>query len=92
MIAIAAGALLVTLHLRAVMEETFDDLMRATNGAHLDVIGPPAAVAEAEDARRFVRVAAAGGGDRLVLSDRLRRDRPAAGDRAVLRAGVTLLS
>ena len=69
-IAIAAGALLVTLHLRAVMEEPFDDLMRATNGAHVDVMGPPAAVAEAAALpevaeagapRRLVRVAASGG-------------------------------
>ncbi len=76
-IAIAACALLVTLHLRAVMEEPFDDLMRATNGGHLDVMGPPAAVAEAAalpevaeagEPRRLVRVAAAGGGDRLILS------------------------
>ena len=76
-IAIAAGALLVTLHLRAVMEEPFDDLMTATNGAHLDVRGPPTAVAEAaalpevaeaSEPRRLVRVAAAGGADRLVLS------------------------
>jgi putative ABC transport system permease protein len=76
-IAIAAGALLVTLHLREVMEEPFDDLMRATHGAHLTVMGPPDLVAEAADApevaeaappRRLVRVAAAGGGDRISLS------------------------
>ncbi len=76
-IAIAAGALLVTLHLRAVMEEPFDDLMQATNGAHLDVMGPPGAVAEAaalpevaeaSAPRRLVRVAASGGADRLVLA------------------------
>ena len=76
-IAIAAGALLVTLHLRAVMEEPFDDLMQATNGAHLDVMGPPGAVAEAaalpevaeaSAPRQLVRVAASGGADRLVLA------------------------
>ncbi len=76
-VAIAAGALLVTLHLRAVMEEPFDDLMSATNGAHLTVRGPPDLVAEAAEEpevaeaappRRLVRVAAAGGGDRLILS------------------------
>jgi hypothetical protein len=33
-VAIAACALLVTLHLRDVMSDPFDDLMRATNGAH----------------------------------------------------------
>jgi putative ABC transport system permease protein len=46
-VAIAAGALLVTLHLRAVLDEPFDDLMRATNGAHVSVIGSPEAVARA---------------------------------------------
>ena len=99
-IAIAAGALLVTLHLRAVMEEPFDDLMRATNGAHLNVMGPPAAVAEAAALpevaeagapRRLVRVAAAGGGDRLILSalPEARDDRSPARDRrpAPARAG-----
>ncbi len=87
-IAIAAGALLVTLHLRAVMAEPFDDLMRATNGAHVDVMGPPVAVAEAAALpevaevgapRRLVRVAASGGADRLVLSglpERTTVDRP----------------
>ena len=74
-VAIAAGALLVTLHLRAVMEEPFNDLMVATNGAHLNVMGPPAAVAEASALpevaeagapRRLVLVAAAEGRDRLV--------------------------
>jgi putative ABC transport system permease protein len=44
-VAIAAGALLVTLHLRAVLDEPFDDLMRATTGAHVTVTGSPAAVA-----------------------------------------------
>jgi putative ABC transport system permease protein len=66
-VAIAAGALLVTLHLRAVLDEPFDDLMRATNGAHVNVVGTPAAVAraaahpevaEAGEPRRAVRVAA----------------------------------
>jgi hypothetical protein len=87
-IAIAAGALLVTLHLRAVFEEPFDDLMRATHGAHVDVMGPPAAVAsatalpevaEASAPRRLVRVAAARGADRLVVSalpERATVDRP----------------
>jgi putative ABC transport system permease protein len=46
-IAIAAGALLATLHLRAVLDEPFEDLMRATNGAHLTVTGSPRAVARA---------------------------------------------
>jgi putative ABC transport system permease protein len=64
-VAIAAGALLVTLHLRAVLDEPFDDLMRATNGAHVSVIGAPDAVAraavrpevaQAGDARRAVQV------------------------------------
>jgi putative ABC transport system permease protein len=87
-IAIAAGALLITLHLRAVMEEPFDDLMSATNGAHLEVRGPPAAVAEAAalpevaeagEPRRLVLVAGARGGDRLVVSalpERATVDRP----------------
>ena len=74
MIAIAAGALLVTLHLRAVMEEPFDDLMRATNGAHLDVMGPPAAVAEAA---ALPEVAEAGAPRRLVARRGGRRRRPA---------------
>jgi len=64
-VAIAAGALLVTLHLRAVLDEPFDDLMRATNGAHVSIIGAPDAVAraasrpevaQAGDARRAVQV------------------------------------
>jgi putative ABC transport system permease protein len=46
-VAIAAGALLVTLHLRAVLDEPFDDLMRATDGAHVSVVGSPEAVARA---------------------------------------------
>jgi putative ABC transport system permease protein len=46
-VAIAAGALLVTLHLRAVFDEPFDDLMRATNGAHVSVTGSPETVARA---------------------------------------------
>jgi len=66
-IAIATAALLVTLHLRAVLDAPFDDLMRATNGAHLVITGPPDAVgraatlpevAEAGEPRRLVRVAA----------------------------------
>jgi putative ABC transport system permease protein len=78
-VAIAAASLLVTLHLRDAMSEPFDDLMRATNGAHVIVTGPRGAVeqasklpeaAEAGDARRLVRVAA---GDlprgRLVASE-----------------------
>ena len=88
MIAIAAAAVLVTLHLRAVMDEPFADIMRATHGAHLDVRGPPAAiaaaaalpeVAEAGAPRRLVLVAAAGGADRLVVSalpERATVDRP----------------
>jgi putative ABC transport system permease protein len=87
-IAIAAGALLITLHLRAVMDEPFDDLMSATNGAHVQVRGSPAAVAEASqlpevaeagEPRRLVLVAGARGGDRLVLSafpERATVDRP----------------
>ena len=64
-VAIAAGALLVTLHLRAVLDEPFDDLMRATNGAHVSVVGAPDAVAraaarpevaQAGEARRMVQV------------------------------------
>jgi putative ABC transport system permease protein len=64
-IVIAAAALLVTLHLRAVLDEPFDDLMRATNGAHVTVTGPPDAVAaaaarpevaQADSPRRMVRV------------------------------------
>ena len=78
-VAIAACAMLVTLHLRDVMSDPFDDLMRATNGAHVNVSGPPPAVAEAARSpevaeagapRRLVRVA---GGDaargRLVVSE-----------------------
>jgi putative ABC transport system permease protein len=67
-VAIAAGALLVTLHLRAVLDEPFDDLMRATNGAHVSIIGTPDAVAraaarpevaQADETRRAVQVEAA---------------------------------
>jgi putative ABC transport system permease protein len=87
-IAIAAAALLVTLHLREVMDEPFADIMRATDGAHVDVMGPPGAVAaaaalpevaEAGAPRRLVRVAAAGGAGRLVVSElpaRVTVDRP----------------
>src|SRR5215218_1151160 len=66
-IAIAAAALLVTLHLRAVLDEPFDDLMRATHGAHLEITGSQEAVAraatlpeaaEAGEPRRLVRVEA----------------------------------
>ncbi len=46
-VAIAAAALLVTLHLRAVLDQPFDDLMRATNGAHVTLTGPPAAIRRA---------------------------------------------
>lgn len=46
-IAIAAAALLVTLYLRAVLDEPFDDLMRATNGAHVTLTGPPAEIRRA---------------------------------------------
>ena len=73
-IAIAACALLVTLHLRAVMEEPFDDLMRATNGAHVDVMGPPAAVAEAA---ALPEVAEAGGAAAARARRGGRRRRPA---------------
>jgi putative ABC transport system permease protein len=78
-VAIAAAALLVTMHLRDVMSEPFDDLMRATNGAHVSVSGPRDVVAgaaalpevaEAGAPRRMVRVAA--GDDargRLVASE-----------------------
>jgi putative ABC transport system permease protein len=78
-VAIAAAALLVTLHLRDVMSEPFDDLMRATNGAHVSVTGPPEAVAEAAKLpevaeaaapRRLVRAAAGELGlGRLVVSE-----------------------
>lgn len=78
-VAIAACSLLVTLHLRDVMSEPFDDLMRETNGAHVSVTGPPAAVAEASrlaevteaDApRRMIRAAAGDRpGGRLVVSE-----------------------
>jgi putative ABC transport system permease protein len=66
-IAIATASLLVTLHVRAVLDEPFDDLMRVTNGAHLVVTGPPEAVAraaalpgvaEAGEPRPLVRVTA----------------------------------
>jgi putative ABC transport system permease protein len=46
-IAIAAGALLATLHLRAALDEPYADLMRATNGAHVFVTGPRDALARA---------------------------------------------
>ena len=77
-VAIAACALLVTLHLRDVMSEPFDDLMRGTNGAHVIVSGPPGAVAEAAELpevaeagapRRLVRVAAGDAAARLVVSE-----------------------
>ena len=78
-VAIAACALLVTLHLRDVMSEPFDDLMRETNGAHVSLSGPPGAVAEASGLpevaeasapRRMVRVAAGDlPGDHLVVSE-----------------------
>jgi putative ABC transport system permease protein len=48
-VAIAACALLVTLHLRDVMSEPFDDLMRESNGAHVSITGPPESVAEASE-------------------------------------------
>ena len=76
---IAAGALLVTMHLRAVLDEPFDDLMRATNGAHVSVVGSPDAVAraaahpevaEAGEPRREVQVEVglSPGSGRLVIS------------------------
>jgi putative ABC transport system permease protein len=78
-VAIAACALLVTLHLRDVMSEPFDDLMRETNGAHVSVNGPPDAVAaaarlpevaEASAPRRMLRVAAGDlPGDFFVVSE-----------------------
>ena len=68
-VAIAACALLVTLHLRDVMSEPFDELMRATNGAHVTVTGPADAVAAAV---KLPEVAAAGAPRRMV--------RAAAGD------------
>jgi putative ABC transport system permease protein len=79
-VAIAAGALLVTLHLRAVLDEPFDDLMRATNGAHVSVVGSPDAVARAAarpevaaagEPRREVQVAVALAQERakLVMSE-----------------------
>ena len=78
-VAIAACALLVTLHLRDVMSEPFDDLMRETNGAHVSVTGPRDAVAEASKLaevaeasapRRMVLAATAGrSGGRLVVSE-----------------------
>jgi putative ABC transport system permease protein len=91
-VAIAAGALLVTLHLRAVLDEPFDDLMLATNGAHVSVMGAPDAVAraaarpevaQAGEPRRTVRVAVdlPHGRARLVLSGlspRASIDRPLA--------------
>ena len=44
--AVAVGALLVTLHLRAQLDAPFDRLMRATNGPHVTVVGrSPDAVA-----------------------------------------------
>jgi putative ABC transport system permease protein len=46
-IAIATAALLVTLHLRAVLDQPFDELMRATNGAHVTLTGPPAQIRRA---------------------------------------------
>ena len=86
-VAIAAGALLVTMHLRAVLDEPFDDLMRATNGAHVTVTGPPAAVAqaaarpevaEAGDVRRqvLVSVGLSRARGRIVLSGLPERARP----------------
>ena len=60
------------------MSEPFDDLMRATNGAHVTVTARPTPwpgggapeVAEAGAPRRLVRVAAGlRGGGRLVLSE-----------------------
>lgn len=62
-VAIAACSLLVTLHLRDVMTEPFDDLMRATNGAHVSVSGPREAVAAAS---RLPEVAEAGAPRRMV--------------------------
>jgi putative ABC transport system permease protein len=65
-VAIAAGSLLVTAYLRSVLDEPFDDLMRATNGAHVTVTGSPGAVAsvaarpevaQAGDVREEVRLA-----------------------------------
>jgi putative ABC transport system permease protein len=62
-IAIAAAALLVTLYLRAVLDEPFGDLMRETNGAHVTVFGPREEVAAAAGAPEVV---AASGPTRLV--------------------------
>ena len=82
-VAIAACALLVTLHLRAVMEEPFDDLMRATHGAHLVVTGPSPEVAEAAALpevaeagapRRLVPVAAGDGSLGRLVASELRAD------------------
>ena len=77
-IAIAAAALLVTLHLRAVLDQPFDALMRATNGAHVTLTGPAAeirraaarpGVAAASEIEPLVRVTAGLGRERgrLVL-------------------------
>jgi putative ABC transport system permease protein len=78
-IAIATAALLVTLHLRAVLDAPFDELMRATTGAHVTLTGPPAdirraaarpEVAEASEVSPLARVTAGLGRTRgrLVLA------------------------
>jgi putative ABC transport system permease protein len=66
-IAVAAGALLVTLHLRSGLDDPFDALFRATSSSHVIVAGPPAEVRRATgdpqiaraDAPRAVVVGAA---------------------------------
>lgn len=45
-IAVAIGALLVTLHLRSAIDAPFERLMRSTNGPHLTAITSSAAAAE----------------------------------------------
>src|SRR4051794_7487447 len=89
-VAIAAGALLVTLALRAAIHDPFDQLMRATTGPHAIVTGLPAdaaraaalpGVASAGPARTLVEVPARSGrihGDLVLeaLEPRAAIDRP----------------
>jgi putative ABC transport system permease protein len=54
-IAVAAGALLLTLHIRAALDEPFDDLFRATNAPHVIAAGPPSAVERVGEAPGVAR-------------------------------------
>jgi putative ABC transport system permease protein len=77
-IAVAAGALLVTLHLRSGLDDPFDALSRATNAPDVIVAGPPAEVRRVAAGQQVARADApltvvsadaswSGGADRVDL-------------------------